>query len=98
MLPVRVEHRIDPPHEHPGIPVMAAGGDHTLRRITLGFLDEALHGEHVEGGLELKTLARLDVTEAGIGSRRRDAESDEVAALGGGRRGNKDLPEGRALL
>ena len=81
------------PHEHPGVPVVPAGGDHLLRHVALRLLDEALHGVHRERRPQVEAIPRFDVAESGVGALRLDAERHELPRLGRGGRGDQHLAE-----
>jgi mannose-1-phosphate guanylyltransferase len=63
VLLVGAQDLLDAPHEHAGVPVVAARGDHALRGIPLGLLDEPLDGAHLDGCLDVELVAGLDVPE-----------------------------------
>src|SRR6185437_9522091 len=93
VLFVRAQDFLDPPNEHSGIPVVAAGCDHALRGVALGLLHETLYGAYLDGRLDLKLVPRLDVAEAGVRALRGDAERHEVTAVGCSGRGDEHLSE-----
>ncbi len=72
---------------------MPARGDHALRGVPLGLLDEPLDGVYLDRGFDVELVPRLDIPEPGVRPLRRDPERHEVTAVGRRGRGDEHLPE-----
>ena len=72
------QHGVGPQAEHAGVPQVPAAIEVLLRRLRIGFLDEARDLER----LVAQGLAFLDIAEAGLGLGRHQAEGHQPALLG----------------